>query len=62
MVFDHAGQHLYITTTEGLVWPYNLSSGALGTPYELGGRLTGADIAFDDSYLIVASHMARSKR
>ncbi len=54
MVFDHAGQHLYITTAEGFVWPYKLSSGTFEAPYDLGGQLSGADIAFDDSYLIVA--------
>ena len=30
MVFDHAGQRLYITTAEALVWPYNLSASTFG--------------------------------
>jgi hypothetical protein len=54
MVFDHAGQHLYITTADGLVWPYNLSSGTFDAPYNLGGLLNGIDIAADDSFLLVA--------
>ncbi len=54
MVFDHAGQYLYIATAEGLIWPYNLLTSAFGTPYDLGGTLWGIDIAPDDSFLIVA--------
>ena len=27
MVFDHVSQRLYVTTAEGLVWPYNLATG-----------------------------------
>ncbi len=56
LVFDHAGQRLYITTAEGLVWPYNLSAQTLETPYRLDGSLYGADIAPDDSYLLVAQN------
>jgi hypothetical protein len=54
MVFDHAGQRLYITTAEGFVWPYNLSSGVFETPFNIGGSLAGFDIAVDDSFLLVA--------
>ena len=54
MVFDHVGQHLYISTAEGLVWPYNLSTSAFGTPFNLGGSLNALDIAADDSFLLVA--------
>ncbi len=54
MVFDHAGQHLYVTTAEGLVWPYNLSTHDFGTPFNLGGSPYGLDITADDSILLVA--------
>jgi hypothetical protein len=54
MVFDHAGQRLYITTREGLVWPYNLATNTFGTPYDLGGSLKGLDITADDALLLVA--------
>jgi hypothetical protein len=56
MVFDHAGQHLYITTDEGLLFPYNIATDMLETPYDLGGSLRGIDIAADDSFLIVAQY------
>ncbi len=56
MVFDHRGQHLYITTREGLLWPYNLATSSLETPYNLGGWLLGLDIASDDSFILVAQH------
>jgi hypothetical protein len=56
MVFDHAGTHLYITTAEGLVWPYDLVTDSFDTPYDLGGSLAGLDIADDDSYLLVAQY------
>ena len=54
MVFDHAGQRLYIATAEGLVWPYNLSTNSFGAPYDLGGWLNAVDIAADDSFLLIA--------
>ena len=54
MVFDHAGQRLYITTAEGLVWPYNLSASTFGTPFNVGGSPYGLDINADDSVLLVA--------
>src|SRR3954454_4020902 len=56
MVFDHAGHHLYISTDEGFVFPYNLDTGMLETPWDLGGSLRGIDIAPDDSYLLVNQH------
>ena len=56
MVFDHGGQHLYITTREGLLWPYNLATSSLETPYQFGGSLLGLDIASDDSFILVAQH------
>lgn len=54
MVFDHAGQRLYISTAEGLVWPYNLSTNTFGTPFNFGGSPYGLDITADDSVLLVA--------
>ena len=56
MVFDRTSQRLYITTAEGFVWPYHLSTAAFETPYNLGGSLAGVDIAAGDSYLLVAQH------
>ncbi|PYK60894.1 MAG: hypothetical protein DME43_03970 [Verrucomicrobia bacterium] len=53
MVFDHSGKHLYITTAEGLVFPYNLATRVYGPPYNLGGSLNGVDIDWNDSYLLV---------
>jgi hypothetical protein len=57
MVFDHAGRHLYISTNEGFVFPYNLNTGALEFPYNLGGSLRGIDIAADDSFVLVAQYV-----
>ena len=54
MVFDHAGNHLYFTTGYGLVWPYNLVTGQFDATYNIGGYLIGADIAPDDSFLLIA--------
>jgi hypothetical protein len=56
MVFDHAGRHLYIATSDGFIEPYNLSTGRLETAYNLGGWLNGVDIAPDDSYLLIAQY------
>jgi hypothetical protein len=54
MVFDAVGKYLYISTSFGLVERYNLSTGSLETPYDLGGSLNGLDISPDDSFLLVA--------
>jgi hypothetical protein len=54
IVFDHAGQHLYITTSDGFVQSYNLVSGTFDASYNLGGSLNGLDIAPDDSFLLAA--------
>ena len=54
MVFDHGGQYLYIATYTGLVWPYNLITSQLETPYDFGGSINGIDIAADDSFLVAA--------
>src|SRR4051794_8709663 len=54
MVFDHGGHYLYISTSDGLVQRYNLTSGVLETPFAVGGSLNGMDIAADDSFLLLA--------
>lgn len=54
LVFDHAGKYLYISTLTGEVQRYNLSTGRLESPYNLGGSLRGMDISADDSFLLVA--------
>ena len=54
MVFDYAGQYLYLATSSGLVDPYNLSTGIIETPFNLGGSLNGIDIARDNSFLLIA--------
>ena len=54
MVFDHAGKYLYIGTNTGLIWPYDLLTGQLGSPFNVGGLLRGMDIAADDSFILVA--------
>ena len=56
MVFDHSGRHLYITTSDGFVWPYNLLTGHIEAAYNLGGWLNGVDIAPDDSFLLIAQY------
>ncbi|MFL6531487.1 MAG: hypothetical protein ACJ8KX_13545 [Chthoniobacterales bacterium] len=56
MVFDFAGQSLYITTSTGIVNSYNLATQTLGPSYNLGGSLNGLDIARDNSYLLVAQN------
>src|SRR4051794_30088732 len=53
MVFDHASQNLYITTTTGTVQRYNLASSSIDKTFNLGGTLNGIDIAPDDSFLLV---------
>ena len=54
LVFDHSGQHLYISNSNGIVQTYNLWTQQFGTNYNLGGSLNGLDIARDDSFLLVA--------
>ncbi len=58
MVFDYSGQYLYLATTTGLVNPYNLSTGIIETPFNLGGSLNGIDIARDNSFLLIAQGTA----
>ncbi len=56
MVFDHAGRYLYISTSDGLVEPYNLSTGQLEPVYYAGKALWGIDITPDDSFLLAAEN------
>ena len=54
MVFDHSGKYLYIATSDGHVWPFNLLTRQFETPYTFDGSIYGIDIAPDDSFLIAA--------
>ncbi len=54
MVFDHSGNYLYISTSDGFVRRYNIAAATIDLSYNLGGSLNGIDIAPDDSCLIVA--------
>lgn len=56
MVFGRSRPYLYITTSTGFVWPFNLSTNSLETPYNIGGSLNGVDIAADDSFLLIAEN------
>jgi WD40 repeat protein len=58
LAFDHNGQYLYVTTSEGLVQQYNLTSGTIDHNYEVGGSLNALDIAQDDTFLFVADGTA----
>ena len=58
MVFDYSGQYLYLATSTGLVDPYNLSTGIIEMPFNLGGSLNGIDIARDNSFVLVAQGTA----
>src|SRR5438132_8099104 len=54
MVFDHAGKYLYISTSDGYVRRYNLTTNQIDNSYNLGGSLNGTDITADDAFLLVA--------
>src|ERR1043166_3815811 len=56
MVFDYSGQHLYISTSTGLIETFNLPTLSFGKSYNLGGSLNGVDIARDNSFLLVAQN------
>ena len=56
LVFDFAGQNLYISNSTGIVQTFNLSTLTFGTSYDLGGSLNGLDIARDNSFLLVAQN------
>src|SRR5712675_2806785 len=45
MVFDFAGQNLYISTSTGLIKTFELSTLTFGTSYNPAGSLNGIDIA-----------------
>ena len=54
LVFDFAGQNLYISTSTGLIKTFDLSTFTFGRSYNLGGSLWGIDIARDDSFILAA--------
>ena len=54
VVFDHSGNYLYISTTDGLVRRYNIPAGQFDASYQLGGSVAGLDIPPDDTFLLVA--------
>ncbi|HJW38544.1 MAG TPA: NF038122 family metalloprotease [Candidatus Udaeobacter sp.] len=56
MVFDFAGQNLYISTSTGLIKTFNLSTRSLVRTYNLGGSLNGIDIARDNSFILAAQN------
>src|SRR2546430_2598713 len=56
MVFDHSGRYLYVTTSDGFVRRYSISTGQLEAGYNLGGSLNGIDITPDDLFLLVAQN------
>ena len=56
VVFDFAGQNLYISNSTGIVQTFDLSTLTFGTSYSLGGSLNGLDIARDNSFLLVAQN------
>ena len=63
MVFDKAGTHLYVSTSNGTIKVFNVSNGALFKGYTVGTSLNGIDIAPDDSYVLVAEgHAQRGTR
>jgi FG-GAP-like repeat len=56
MVFDHAGQNLYISDGDGLIKTFNLRTHTLQRNYNLGGWVWGIDIAPDDSFILAAQN------
>ena len=56
MVFDFAGQNLYIATITGLIKTFHLSTHTFGRTYNLGGAVWGIDVARDDSFILAAQH------
>jgi hypothetical protein len=61
IVFDNASGHLYISTGTGFVFPFNLTTGYLEAPYDIGGKLGSIDISPDDSTLLVGQGIAGLK-
>src|SRR5437660_657745 len=62
MVFDHAGNYLYISTSDGFVQRFNLATKQIDNSYNLGGSLNALDIAPDDSVLLVAQEQMESSQ
>ena len=56
LVFDHAGNHLYVAASDGTVQAYNLNTHQVDATYNAGSSLNGIDIAPDDSFLLVAEN------
>jgi WD40 repeat protein len=56
MVFDHGGNYLYISTSDGFVQRYNLTTNQVDNSYNLGGSLNALDIAPDDSFILAAQN------
>ena len=54
VVFDFAGQNLYISTSTGLIKTFNLATRSFQRSYNLGGSVNGIDIARDDSFILAA--------
>jgi hypothetical protein len=54
MVFDHAGQNLYIADGDGLIKTFNVQTRTFQRTYNLGGWLWAIDIAPDDSFIVAA--------
>ena len=54
MVFDYSGNFLYVSTSDGFVRTFDLSTLTLGSTFYFGGTLNGLDIARDNSFLLIA--------
>lgn len=62
MVFDHAGQNLYVSDGDGLLKTFNLSTRTFGRTYHLGGWVWGIDIDPDDSFILAAQDTVSALR
>src|SRR5258705_4949771 len=54
IVFDDSRDILYVSTSTGLVYRYDLASGTILPPWTVGGSLEGLDLTPDHSTLYVA--------
>jgi len=54
VVFDPSRNVVYATTDSGMIQRYNVATDQLLTPWNVGGKLLGADISTDNSFLYVA--------
>src|SRR5207244_4147848 len=70
LIFDHSGQHLYITNwqyngaTQGFARSYNVSTGQLEATYNVptgGGIGDQVEIAADDSFLLISGAVANGQ-